>query len=150
MWEGRESELLPLGNAAESDSANLDHVAELLMRTGVASEEALMILVPEAYDNHPDLQKSYPEVQLYSWHTFCLGIVGVPALRWSVSTLGPTLLVSYWLPGCCMALGLMGDSSHHANLNPWRTLPWNWLLWRALGPMADWECGAGGGLLRVL
>lgn len=63
VWEGRESELLPLCNAAESDSANLDHVAELLMRTGVASEEALMILVPEAYDNHPDLQKQYPEVQ---------------------------------------------------------------------------------------
>ncbi|BDA41678.1 Ferredoxin-dependent glutamate synthase, chloroplastic [Coccomyxa sp. Obi] len=62
IWEGRESELLPLCNAAESDSANLDHVAELLMRTGVASEEALMILVPEAYDNHPDLQKAYPEV----------------------------------------------------------------------------------------
>lgn len=65
VWEGRESELLPLCNAAESDSANLDHVAELLMRTGVASEEALMILVPEAYDNHPDLQKAYPEVRPY-------------------------------------------------------------------------------------
>lgn len=63
VWEGREPELLPLCNAAESDSANLDHVAELLMRTGVASEEALMILVPEAYDNHPDLQKTYPEVR---------------------------------------------------------------------------------------
>lgn len=68
IWEGRESELLPLCNAAESDSANLDRVAELLMRTGVASEEALMILVPEAYDNHPDLQKAYPEVQ----PRFCL------------------------------------------------------------------------------
>ncbi len=61
-WKGREEELLPLCSGAESDSANLDHVAELLMRTGVPAEESLMILVPEAYDNHPDLQKHYPEV----------------------------------------------------------------------------------------
>jgi len=65
-WKGREEELLPLCNGAESDSANLDHVAELLMRTGVPAEESLMILVPEAYDNHPDLQKHYPEVWLVS------------------------------------------------------------------------------------
>ena len=61
-WKGREEELLPLCSGAESDSANLDHVAELLMRTGVPAEESLMILFPEAYDNHPDLQKHYPEV----------------------------------------------------------------------------------------
>ena len=60
-WGGREEELLPLCNAAESDSANLDHVAELLIRTGVEATEALMILVPEAYRNHPDLQRNYPE-----------------------------------------------------------------------------------------
>ncbi len=64
VWKGREEELLPLCSGAESDSANLDHVAELLMRTGVPAEESLMILVPEAYDNHPDLQKHYPEVCL--------------------------------------------------------------------------------------
>ena len=63
VWKGREEELLPLCNGAESDSANLDHVAELLMRTGTPAEESLMILVPEAYDNHPDLQKHYPEVR---------------------------------------------------------------------------------------
>lgn len=34
IWQGREEELLPLCNSAESDSANLDHVAEMLMRTG--------------------------------------------------------------------------------------------------------------------
>ena len=62
VWEGREPELLPLCNQSESDSANLDHVAELLMRTGVQAEEALMVLVPEAYNNHPDLVKNYPEV----------------------------------------------------------------------------------------
>jgi glutamate synthase domain-containing protein 1 len=63
VWAGREAELLPLCNAAESDSANLDHVAELLMATGVDATEALMILVPEAYRNHPDLQRDYPEAR---------------------------------------------------------------------------------------
>lgn len=62
VWNGREEEFLPLCNSGESDSANLDHVAELLVRTGVAPQEALMVLVPEAYDNHPHLQKNYPEV----------------------------------------------------------------------------------------
>jgi glutamate synthase (ferredoxin) len=62
-WRGREAELLPLCSAAESDSANLDHVAELLVRSGASPQEALMVLVPEAYRNHPDLQRSYPEVE---------------------------------------------------------------------------------------
>jgi glutamate synthase domain-containing protein 1 len=63
VWDGREADLLPLCNAAESDSANLDHVAELLVRTGTEPEESLMVLVPEAYRNHPDLVKNYPEVR---------------------------------------------------------------------------------------
>ena len=62
VWQGREEELLPLCSSQESDSANLDHVAELLVRTGTGPQEALMVLVPEAYDNHPTLQKTYPEV----------------------------------------------------------------------------------------
>ncbi|GIL70387.1 hypothetical protein Vretimale_3573 [Volvox reticuliferus] len=62
IWKGREDELTPLCNAAQSDSANLDNVAELLVRTGVDPQEALMLLVPEAYRNHPDLVKEYPEV----------------------------------------------------------------------------------------
>ncbi len=66
VWGGREEELLPLCNQAESDSANLDHVAELLIRTGVPSTEALMALVPEAYRNHPDLQANYPEARVHA------------------------------------------------------------------------------------
>ena len=50
--------------AAQSDSANLDNVAELMVRTGVDLEEALMVLVPEAYRNHPDLMANYPEARL--------------------------------------------------------------------------------------
>ena len=36
------------------------------MRTGVDLEEALMVLVPEAYRNHPDLMAHYPEARASS------------------------------------------------------------------------------------
>ncbi len=62
IWAGREEALYPLCNPAASDSANLDNMAELLVRTGAEPAEALMLLVPEAYRNHPDLMKTYPEV----------------------------------------------------------------------------------------
>jgi len=62
IWQGREEALTPLCSAAQSDSANLDNLAELLVRTGTEPAEALMLLVPEAYRNHPDLMKTYPEV----------------------------------------------------------------------------------------
>ncbi|PIA60163.1 hypothetical protein AQUCO_00400807v1 [Aquilegia coerulea] len=62
VWHGRENEIRPYGNPRASDSANLDSAAELLIRSGRNPEEALMILVPEAYKNHPTLMIKYPEV----------------------------------------------------------------------------------------
>ncbi|CAI9099640.1 OLC1v1036493C2 [Oldenlandia corymbosa var. corymbosa] len=62
VWRGRESEIRPFGNPNASDSANLDSTAELLIRSGRTPEEALMILVPEAYKSHPTLTIKYPEV----------------------------------------------------------------------------------------
>lgn len=62
VWNGREEEFLPICNQAESDSANLDHMAEYAVRTGVDANQTLMMLVPEAYRNHPDLLQQYPEV----------------------------------------------------------------------------------------
>lgn len=62
VWRDRENEIRPFGNPKASDSANLDSAAELLIRSGRAPEEALMILVPEAYKNHPTLSIKYPEV----------------------------------------------------------------------------------------
>jgi glutamate synthase (ferredoxin) len=38
-------------------------MAELLVRTGFEPQESLMLLVPEAFRNHPDLMKEYPEVR---------------------------------------------------------------------------------------
>ncbi|XP_042468513.1 ferredoxin-dependent glutamate synthase, chloroplastic isoform X1 [Zingiber officinale] len=62
VWRGRENEIRPFGNPKASDSANLDSTAELLLRSGRTPAEALMILVPEAYKNHPTLTIKYPEV----------------------------------------------------------------------------------------
>ncbi|KAK3446566.1 hypothetical protein EUGRSUZ_A02249 [Eucalyptus grandis] len=62
VWRGRENEIRPFGNPKASDSANLDSAAELLIRSGRAPEESLMILVPEAYNHHPTLSIKYPEV----------------------------------------------------------------------------------------
>ncbi|XP_077218051.1 ferredoxin-dependent glutamate synthase, chloroplastic-like [Tasmannia lanceolata] len=62
VWRGRENEICPYGNPKASDSANLDSAAELLIKSGRSPEEALMILVPEAYKNHPTLMTKYPEV----------------------------------------------------------------------------------------
>ncbi|KAJ0043019.1 hypothetical protein Pint_18248 [Pistacia integerrima] len=67
VWHGRENEIRPFGNPKASDSANLDSAAELLLRSGRSPEEALMILVPEAYKNHPTLMIKYPEGQMETW-----------------------------------------------------------------------------------
>jgi len=62
VWEGREAELRPICNPAASDSANLDRVAELLVQSGRPVAETMMLLVPEAYRNHPELDATFPEV----------------------------------------------------------------------------------------
>ena len=54
-------DLKPIVNPDNSDSATLDNVLELLVRSGRSTPEAMMIMVPEAYNNQPDLEK-YPEI----------------------------------------------------------------------------------------
>jgi glutamate synthase (ferredoxin) len=62
-------ELKPIVNADNSDSANLDNVLELLVQTGRSPMEALMMMVPEAYKNQPDLL-TYPEiVDFYDYYS---------------------------------------------------------------------------------
>lgn len=60
-WGDRVELLKPTVNPENSDSANLDNVLELLVRSGRSPMEALMILVPEAYKNQPDLT-DHPEI----------------------------------------------------------------------------------------
>ena len=69
-WTAEELEgLNPIVNADNSDSYNLDSAMELLVRTGRSLPEAAMILVPEAYQNQPDL-KTYPEiVDFYEYYS---------------------------------------------------------------------------------
>ena len=83
VWGGREEELRPVCNPNVSDSANLDRVAKLLVQTGKAVPEAMMLLVPEAYRNHPTLVRDYPEVT--SFYDFWSGLQEA----WD----GPALLV---------------------------------------------------------
>jgi glutamate synthase (ferredoxin) len=57
----RLDELKPFVYIGNSDSANLDNVLELLVHSGRSPLEALMIMVPEAYQNQPSL-RDYPEI----------------------------------------------------------------------------------------
>ncbi|KAM0863536.1 hypothetical protein ACQ4PT_044524 [Festuca glaucescens] len=69
VWRGRENEIRPFGDPKASDSANLDNAAELLLRSGRSPAEAMMMLVPEAYKNHPTLSIKYPEaIDFYEYY----------------------------------------------------------------------------------
>ena len=69
IWEDRFDELKPLVNIDNSDSATLDNVLELLVRSGRSPLEALMMMVPEAYRNQPSLAE-YPEiVDFYEYYS---------------------------------------------------------------------------------
>lgn len=60
-WEIFKNDLQPIVNLDNSDSSNLDAVVELLVASGKSPQEALMILIPEAYDKQPELKK-FPEI----------------------------------------------------------------------------------------
>ena len=61
VWGDRLNDLKPIVLPENSDSATLDNVLELLVSSGRSPLEALMIMVPEAYQNQPDL-RSFPEI----------------------------------------------------------------------------------------
>jgi glutamate synthase (ferredoxin) len=65
----RLKDLLPILKPNESDSATLDHVFELLIETGHSPLEAIMILVPEAYENQPDLCDRQAIVDFYEYYS---------------------------------------------------------------------------------
>jgi glutamate synthase (ferredoxin) len=67
--ETRIKELKPLVHIDNSDSATLDNVLELLVCSGRSPLEALMIMVPEAYQNQPSLN-DFPEiVDFYEYYS---------------------------------------------------------------------------------
>ncbi|MBP0018463.1 MAG: glutamate synthase subunit alpha [Cyanobacteria bacterium SBLK] len=63
------SGLTPIVNPQNSDSSNLDSAMELLVRTGRSPLEAAMILVPEAYQNQPDLDDHPEIVEFYDYYS---------------------------------------------------------------------------------
>ncbi|NMG05749.1 glutamate synthase large subunit [Brasilonema sp. UFV-L1] len=69
VWGVRINELKPFVYIDNSDSATLDNVFELLVRSERSPLEALMIMVPEAYQNQPEL-RNYPEiVDFYEYYS---------------------------------------------------------------------------------
>ncbi len=68
LWKNYADELVPITNLFNSDSANLDAVVELLIQSGKDPEEALMILIPEAYHNQPLLSASHEISDFYDFY----------------------------------------------------------------------------------
>jgi glutamate synthase (ferredoxin) len=69
VWGDRIKELKPLVHIDNSDSATLDNVVELLVCSGRSPLEALMIMVPEAYQNQPSLRDSPEIVDFYEYYS---------------------------------------------------------------------------------
>ncbi|MBD2092332.1 glutamate synthase subunit alpha [Microcoleus sp. FACHB-1515] len=68
-WGDRLSVLKPTVNAENSDSANLDNVMELLVQSGRTPLEALMIMVPEAYKQQPELANHPEIIDFYEYYS---------------------------------------------------------------------------------
>lgn len=60
-WGTAVEDLKPIIDPGTSDSAGLDAVFELLIQSGYSTQQAMMVLIPEAYRNQPELQ-NHPEV----------------------------------------------------------------------------------------
>nr|NP_053985.1 glutamate synthase [Porphyra purpurea]P51375.1 RecName: Full=Ferredoxin-dependent glutamate synthase; AltName: Full=Fd-GOGAT [Porphyra purpurea]AAC08261.1 glutamate synthase (GOGAT) [Porphyra purpurea] len=69
IWKNRIDELKPITNKDNSDSANLDAAVELLIASGRSAEEALMILVPEAFQNQPEFNKNTEISDFYEYYS---------------------------------------------------------------------------------
>lgn len=69
LWGDRLEVLKPFVDADNSDSANLDNVMELLVRSGRSPLETLMIMVPEAYKNQPDLDDHPEIIDFYEYYS---------------------------------------------------------------------------------
>ncbi|MEO0803033.1 MAG: glutamate synthase large subunit [Cyanobacteria bacterium J06642_2] len=57
-------DLKPVVDITASDSAGLDNALELLVQSGYPATEALAVMIPEAYQNQPELE-NYPEITAF-------------------------------------------------------------------------------------
>lgn len=81
-------DIKPIVGTLGSDSAALDNMVELLIINGYSPQKALMLLLPEAYKEHPSLENKKELVDFYEYYagmqepwdgpanvTFCNGSV---------------------------------------------------------------------------
>lgn len=71
VWGEAASDLKPVVNAAFSDSANLDAMLELMVRSGRPITDSLLTLVPEAFRKQPELE-GRPEIKAFYEYSACL------------------------------------------------------------------------------
>jgi glutamate synthase (ferredoxin) len=69
LWGESLADLKPIVDPEKSDSANLDSAMELLVQSGRRPLEAMMIMVPEAYQNQPDLVNHPEIVDFYEYYS---------------------------------------------------------------------------------
>ena len=69
VWGGAIEELLPVIAPGGSDSAKLDNVVDLLAQSGRDILHTMMMLVPQAWENMPDMRQKWRE--FYEYHA-CL------------------------------------------------------------------------------
>jgi glutamate synthase (ferredoxin) len=69
IWGESLETLKPIVNANNSDSANLDNVLELLVHTGRTPTQALMLMVPEAYNNQPEWVAKPEIIDFYEYNS---------------------------------------------------------------------------------
>nr|QUE29329.1 GltB [Erythrotrichia longistipitata] len=92
-WQDKIQDLQPITNIANSDSANLDAAIELLINTGRSPEETLMIVIPEAYKNQPELKNRKIITKFYEYYSHLVEPWDGPALVTFTNgkTIGATL-----------------------------------------------------------
>ncbi len=66
---GRREKLLPIIREGLSDTACLDNAVELLVKSGYSLPHAMMMLIPEAWDNHETMSQAKKD--FYAYHS-CL------------------------------------------------------------------------------
>tara|TARA_Y100001968_G_scaffold116045_1_gene105401 strand:- start:3303 stop:7892 length:4590 start_codon:yes stop_codon:yes gene_type:complete len=64
VWGNKAEDLKPIVNPDFSDSANLDAILELFVRSGKPITDSLLTLVPEAFRDQPEL-KNNPEITAF-------------------------------------------------------------------------------------
>jgi len=80
LWGERIGDLLPPVHADSSDSGALDKLVELLVRSGRSPLEAVMMCMPEAYENRAHRGEDAAVVDFYDYYSGVLEAWDGPAL----------------------------------------------------------------------